>query len=86
MIITRAIGAHYKKAFRHFLLEGEELQTASVSVIQRFGGALNLNIHFSGQALKRAKDFAVTLRGTRITSCSPPISPVLTPLGKAWGG
>jgi hypothetical protein len=45
-IITRAIGAHYKKAVRHFLLEGEELQTASVSVIQRFGGALNLNIHF----------------------------------------
>ena len=45
-IITRAIGAHYRKAVRHFLLEGEELQTASVSVIQRFGGALNLNIHF----------------------------------------
>jgi ribosomal protein S27E len=45
-IITRAIGAHYKKAVRHFLLEGEELQTAAVSVIQRFGGALNLNIHF----------------------------------------
>ena len=37
---------------------------------------------FSGQALKRAKDFAGTLRGTRSTSCSPPISPVLTPLGK----
>ena len=45
-IITRAIGAYYKKAVRHFLLEGEELQTAAVSVIQRFGGALNLNIHF----------------------------------------
>jgi hypothetical protein len=45
-IITRAIGAHYKKSVRNFLLEGEELQTAAVSVIQRFGGALNLNIHF----------------------------------------
>ena len=45
-IISRAIGAHYRKAVRNFLMEGEALQTASVSVIQRFGGALNLNIHF----------------------------------------
>ena len=36
-----------------------------------------------GHALKSAKAFAVTLRGTRSTSCSPPTSPVLTPLGKA---
>jgi len=36
-----------------------------------------------GKALKCAKDFAFTLRGTRSTSSPPPISPVPTPLGKA---
>jgi len=37
-----------------------------------------------GKALKCAKDFVFTLRGTRSTSSSPPISPVPAPLGKAW--
>ena len=45
-IITRAIGAHYRRSGSQRLRARETTQTASVSVIQRFGGSLNLNIHF----------------------------------------
>lgn len=44
-IFHRALKSHYKKAAKNLGIEGEVL-TGAVTVVQRWGSALNLNIHF----------------------------------------
>lgn len=44
-IFHRAINAHYRMAVKK-LGHGENILTGAVTVVQRFGSALNLNVHF----------------------------------------
>ena len=43
-IFHRAISSFYKKEAKKIMLN--QPQTGAISVVQRFGGALNLNVHF----------------------------------------
>lgn len=71
-IFHRAMAAHYKRVVKKLGVNAE-IQTGAVTVVQRFGSALNLNIHFHALLLdgvfvhnhSGAPEFIETLKPTQ---------------------